>query len=94
MLDGTRSLACEVKSARKQVTTGTPKQSGIPCTMVYGLIRDLPGVRALIATVVPQTSLAELDLGVGRSGPHGFTVRIARFVLRTKASIASRSQRP
>jgi hypothetical protein len=51
MLDRTRSLACEVKSARKQVTTGTPKQSGIPCTMVLRLIRDLPGVRALIATV-------------------------------------------
>jgi hypothetical protein len=30
----TRSLACEVKNARKQVTTGTPTQSGIPCTMV------------------------------------------------------------
>jgi hypothetical protein len=26
-----------VKKARKQVTTGTPKHSGIPCTTVYGL---------------------------------------------------------
>jgi hypothetical protein len=25
------------KKARKQVTTGTPKLSGIPCTTVYGL---------------------------------------------------------
>jgi hypothetical protein len=25
------------KKARKQVTTGTPKHSGIPCTTVYGL---------------------------------------------------------
>jgi hypothetical protein len=25
------------KKARKQVTTGTLKHSGIPCTMVYGL---------------------------------------------------------
>jgi hypothetical protein len=29
----TRSLACK-KKARKQVTTGSPKRSGIPCTMV------------------------------------------------------------
>ena len=27
----------QVKKARKQVTTGTPKHSGIPCTTVYGL---------------------------------------------------------
>jgi hypothetical protein len=26
-----------MKKARKQVTTGTPKRSGIPCAMVYGL---------------------------------------------------------
>jgi hypothetical protein len=25
------------KKARKQVTAGTPKRSGIPCAMVYGL---------------------------------------------------------
>src|SRR5689334_1971238 len=40
-----------MKKARKQVTTGTPKQSGAPCTMVYGLFRALPGVPGLIASV-------------------------------------------
>jgi hypothetical protein len=35
-----------VNKARKQVTTGTPEHAGIPCTMVYGLWRALPGVRA------------------------------------------------
>jgi hypothetical protein len=33
------------------VTTGTPKRSGIPCAMVYGLWRALPGVPGLIAPV-------------------------------------------
>ena len=27
----------QMKKARKQVTTGTSKQSDIPCAMVYGL---------------------------------------------------------
>ena len=77
------------------VTTGKAGTTGIPCAMVYGLCRALPGVRALIATVVERnTCFAQLDLSVGRPGPHGFAVRIARFVQRTNASIASRSQRP
>jgi hypothetical protein len=38
----TRSLACEKWKARKQVTTGSPKQSGIPCAMVLRLIPRSP----------------------------------------------------
>jgi hypothetical protein len=34
MLNRTRSLACKWKKARKQVTAGTPKQSGTPRAMV------------------------------------------------------------
>src|ERR1700737_3384088 len=30
----TRSLACEKNKAHEQVTTGSPKQSGLPCAMV------------------------------------------------------------
>jgi hypothetical protein len=71
----TRSLACN-KKARKQVTAGTPQQSGIPCTMVYRLIRALPGVPGLIATVATRnTCFTQLDPSVGGSGPHDFTVR-------------------
>src|SRR5262249_34358107 len=51
-----------------------PMRSGPPCAMVYGLSRALPGVRALIATVTRKIT-RELDLSVGRSGPHDFTVR-------------------
>jgi hypothetical protein len=68
----TRSLACNWKNARKQVTTGTPQQSGIPCAMVYGLWRTLPGVPGSIAPVTSRNVSAKLDLSVGRSGPHAF----------------------
>jgi hypothetical protein len=33
------------------VTTGQAGSTGIPCAMVLRLIRDLPGVPGLIATV-------------------------------------------
>ncbi len=33
------------------VTEGTPTRSGIPCTMVYGLLRALAGVPGLLASV-------------------------------------------
>jgi hypothetical protein len=42
------------RKARKQVTTGTPKQSGIPCAMVLRLIRALPGVPGFLATVAAR----------------------------------------
>jgi hypothetical protein len=49
--------------------------------MVYGLSRALPGVRALIATIVERNAcFAQLDPSVGRSGPHAFAVREAMFV--------------
>jgi hypothetical protein len=32
----------------KVVTTGLPKRSGIPCAMVYGFLRGLPGDRAFL----------------------------------------------
>jgi hypothetical protein len=62
--EGAGSTACsshpqpcvQVKKARKQVTTGTPKQSGAPCTMVYGLFRALPGVPGLDSLRRPSIS--------------------------------------
>jgi hypothetical protein len=60
------------KKARKQVTTGTPKTSGIPRAMVFGLWRALLGVPGLIAPVTLPNVLAKLDLSVGRPGPHAF----------------------
>ena len=75
-------------------TTGKAGATGIPCTMVYGLYRALPGEPGCLATIVREI-VRGLDLSVGRPGPHGFAVRIARASSkRTNASIASRSQRP
>jgi len=75
------------------VTTGKARTTGIPCAMVLRLIRALPGVPGLIASIVSRA--AKLDLSVGRSGPHDFAVREgilvrAHCALNTSASIASR----
>ena len=73
------------------VTTGTPKQSGIPCAMVLRLLRDLPGVPGLIAPVAREF-LHELDPSVGGPGQHDLTVRTdALRLLRIDPSIASRA---
>jgi hypothetical protein len=42
----TRSLACGLKKAHEQTHHGLPKQSGIPCAMVYGLYVRSPVYRA------------------------------------------------
>jgi hypothetical protein len=55
-------------------TTGSAGSSGIPCAMVYGLYRALPGDRALLPPSRARSSCA-LDTSVGVSGPHDFTVR-------------------
>src|SRR5205085_6205198 len=43
----THSLACRKKHT-SVVATGSPKQSDLPCAMVYGLFRALPGDRAFL----------------------------------------------
>jgi hypothetical protein len=62
------------------VTTGPAESSGIPCAMVYGLSRALPGVPGLVATVALRNVFARLDPSVGGSGPHAFAVRDDVFV--------------
>ena len=42
------------------VTTGRAGSTGIPCAMVYGLYRALPGDHRLVATVVRRTVPATL----------------------------------
>jgi len=36
----------QMKKAYELVTTGTPKQSGTPCAMVYGLLRTLVSAKS------------------------------------------------
>ena len=42
------------------VTTGSAGSTGIPCAMVYGLYRALPGDLCLVATVVREINPATL----------------------------------
>jgi hypothetical protein len=70
----TRSLVCEMKKHTSKVTTGETGRSGIPCTMVERLLRALPGVSGLFATVAREI-VRELDPSVEGTGPHGLTVR-------------------
>jgi hypothetical protein len=59
---------------RQADTTGTP------CAMVLRLLRALPGVPGLIASVA--NGFHSLDPSVGGTGPRGLTVRDAPHVLR------------
>src|SRR5690242_13276627 len=93
-----RMLAAPAASRTKVESTRVShyryaEQSGLPCTMVFRLIRDLLGEPGFLATVARRFVTCELDLSVGRSGPHDFAVRpgLTRQ-LRPKASIASRAQ--
>jgi hypothetical protein len=53
------------------------KQSGLPCAVVYGLLRALPGDRAFLSPSSPRSLLLEnLNASVEASGPHDFAVRV------------------
>src|SRR5205823_1499324 len=87
----TRSLARKQKKRTSVVATGSPKQSDLPCAMVYGLFRALPGDRAVLPPSLSRIAPQKLDASVGASGPHGFAVRLKhRSSYDTKASTASR----
>jgi hypothetical protein len=50
----TRSLACESKKAHEQVTTGSPKRSGLSCANGFnGFFRALSGDRAFLPPSPP-----------------------------------------
>jgi hypothetical protein len=68
----------------QQKSTGIGPQvnrsnAGFPCAVVYGLLRALPGDRALLPPSRSRSLLLEsLNASVGASGPHDFAVRDAR----------------
>src|SRR6185312_13980065 len=65
--------------------------AGIPCANGLRLIRDLPGVPGLLASVASRSSSARLDASVGAPGPRDFAVRITNRSSRGRnASIATR----
>ncbi len=90
----TRSLAW-CKKTRELVTTGSPDRTGLPCAMVLtvsfvlapetGFVVSVPGVKRELHRPV--------DISVGISGPHDFTVRFSGARLAPLASTASRAPR-
>ncbi|WP_316233470.1 hypothetical protein [Bradyrhizobium sp. SZCCHNPS2010] len=73
---------------RKQaaVTTGQPKQSGIPCAMVLRLYVVSPGTGSIVPVAGPTPQRHHrLDLSTGRPGPHDFTSASMLFVGASKS---------
>jgi hypothetical protein len=48
-------------------TTGQPRSPGLPCAMVYGLLRDLPGETSSVATVAARILRRLTPVGVNAS---------------------------
>src|SRR5207248_5542665 len=88
----TRSLARKQKKRTSVVTTGSPKQSGLPCAMVYGLFRALLGDRAFLPpSLRGNRSPPNLTPASGRQDHTALpsALGFARLA-KAKASIASR----
>src|SRR5689334_13072062 len=66
-----------------------PKHPTLPAQWLYGLLRDLPGVPGLLASVT-NGLLHSLDPSVGGTGLRGLAVHAVPHVLRQSASIATR----
>jgi hypothetical protein len=77
------------------VTTGSPERSGIPCANGFnGFLRALPGDRAFLPPSSADDCPANL-IPASRYQDHATSPSASvRFVSRTVASIASRTQRP
>ena len=69
----TRSLACKMKKHTSIVTGGWPNAPAFPAQWFDRLLRALPGVSGLLATVAREI-VHELDPSVEGTGPHGLTV--------------------
>src|SRR6266699_5727608 len=77
---GTRGLVCKVHiesgTRAYRFSGGNP---AFPAQWFYGLLRALPGDRALLPPSPADIATRQLDASVGASGPHGFAVRNKRF---------------
>jgi hypothetical protein len=93
MPDAGRTHGPPAEDKQAAVTTGSADTASIPCAMVYGLIRDLPGDRLSC----PRRSRArqkrrDLCASTGAPGPHDFAVRCS--VSRLRFATRLTSQRP
>jgi hypothetical protein len=76
------------KKRTSVVATGSPKQSDLPCAMVYGLFRALPGDRAFLPPSLADRS-ASLTPASGRQDHTALPSAVGAFVSCAAASIAS-----
>src|SRR5207237_7479396 len=87
------SMRPQPRTQRKKrtsvVATGSPKQSDLPCAMVYGLFRALPGDRAFLPPS-PADRSANLTPASGRQDHTALPSAAGAFVSCAAASIASR----
>ena len=97
--DCTRGLVCQkLRIWRTRAYRFSRNIPAFPAQWLYGLLRALPGERALFATVTLQDRFHKLGASIAAPGPHDFAVRLrlsssAKCAPDTKASIASPAQR-
>ena len=82
MPDAGRTHGPPATKKQAAVTTGKAGTTGIPCAMVVRLIARSPRGTGLDSPRHSQV-VRELDLSVGRSGPHAFAVRLRAARLAT-----------
>jgi hypothetical protein len=70
-----RSPVCKSEKHTSVVTTNTPKTSGVPHAMGYGLLRALPGDRSICFVTVVATEDVSLPGWAGLSGATFANVR-------------------
>jgi hypothetical protein len=58
------------------------RHSGLPCAVVYGLLRALLGEPAFATVIFAHHLARELSACMGAPGPHDFAVRVAPLVRR------------
>ena len=91
-MPGARRTHSLARKDKQSVRANSPQvrrnHPALPARWLYGLLRALPGVSGLVATVAREI-VHELDPSVEGTGPHGLTVRDMPHVLRPVASTAS-----
>ena len=72
-----RSRACSVENTRVSLHGHTGNTRHSPRNGFNGLLRALPGDRALLPPSPAKVVFRKLDASVGASGPHDFAVRLS-----------------
>src|SRR5437870_3740656 len=79
----TRGLVCQTHSNRRTRAYRFSRNSpAFPTQWSYGLLRALPGERALLPPSPCEKLPARLSASIAAPGPHDFAVRLGVFVRR------------